>query len=97
MQKTLCQRLAVTFAVFSFLLVLEHGEIGSIATLGNQLVVNGCQHGATWLVGVGAVAEAAVSTILKYLTEIVAHLLGLEIEGAESADAGGVDDVGVGR
>ena len=42
--------------------------------------------------GVGAVAEAAVATDGEDLTEVVGDFLAAEVEGAEAADAGGVDD-----
>ena len=47
------------------------------------------------LVRVGAVVETAVSRETEDFLEIVAHLLLFHVEGAETFDAGRVDDVSV--
>lgn len=49
-------------------------------------------HGAAGLVRVGAVAKAAIGRETEYLTEIMAYLLRLHVEGAEAFDARRVDD-----
>ena len=56
------------------------------------MVLQSLQHGAAWLVCVGAVAETALAPNLEQFAEIMAHLLALEIEGAETTDARRVDD-----
>lgn len=47
-------------AVFPFFFVLEHAEVAVIATLGDVVFFECFAHGATRLMGMGAVAETAV-------------------------------------
>ena len=44
------------------------------------------------LMGVSAITESAVAPHLKDFPEIVADLLGLEVESTETADSRGIDD-----
>ena len=72
---------------------VEDAEVGVIARLADDVVVNGLAHSTTGLVGVGAVVETTVGRHLEYLWEIVPDVLFLEIIHAEAPYAGGVDNL----
>ena len=57
---------------------------------------DGLAHSAVGLVGVGAVAIAAVNRDFKYLTEVVANLLLFHIEGAKALDPRCIDEPAIG-
>ena len=61
------------------------------------MFLHGFQHGTTWLVGVGAVAETALLGKTEYILEIASELLRLDVERAESLDARRVDDIAAER
>ena len=50
----------ICWAVFVFIFIFEHGEVGVVAAFGDVVAFNSLTHGAVGLVGVGAVVEAAV-------------------------------------
>ena len=62
--------------------------------LGDFVIFQGFENGATGLMCVGAVAETAVLAKTEYLTEIMGDFGALKIEGAKATDAGSVNDVG---
>ena len=47
-------------SVFSFGYVFADREVALVATLGDELLVEGFENGAAWFVGVRAVAEATL-------------------------------------
>ena len=57
------------------------------------MVLDSLEHGATWLVGVSAIAETAVAREAEYLLEITGEFLGFDVEGAKTFDSWGVDDI----
>ena len=57
------------------------------------MVLDSLEHGATWLVGVSAIAETAVAREMEYLLEIPGELLGFDVEGAKTFDSRSVDDI----
>ena len=79
-------------SVFAFVLIIEHGEIGAVAAVGNPVVGEGCEDGTARLAGVGAATKTAVMADGEDVAEVVGHLLATHVVGAEAADAGGVDD-----
>ena len=50
----------ICWAVFVFIFIFEHEEVGVVAAFGDVVAFNSLTHGAVGLVGVGAVVEAAV-------------------------------------
>ena len=64
-----------------------------VATLGDEVLVEGFEYGATWLVGVRAVAKAAVFRDTEYFGEIVRYFVELHIDHAETFDARSVDEL----
>ena len=50
----------ICWAVFVFIFIFEHGEVGVVAAFGDVVAFNSLTHGAVGFVGVGAVVEAAV-------------------------------------
>jgi hypothetical protein len=83
----------IGFAVFVFVLVVEHREVRLIAALGDVVVFDGLQDGTAWFVGVGTVGEAALLGKLEDFLEIAGQLFALHIEGAKALDTWGVDEV----
>ena len=86
----------VRFAVFAFGGVVEDVEVGGVAGLGDVVAFKGGEDGAAGLVGVGAVVEAAVARDGEEFGEVVCYFILVEIDGAEAADARGVDDLTAG-
>ena len=82
----------VGLAVFVLVLVVEHGEVGLVAALGDVVVFYGFEYGTAWLMGMGAVGEAALLGEFEDFLEIAGQLLPFHIEGAEALDAGSVDE-----
>ena len=80
-------------SVFSFGDVFADGEVALVATLGDEVLVEGLEDGATWLVGVGAVAESAIFGDAENLREVVRNFVELHIYHTETFDARGVDEV----
>ena len=58
------------------------------------MVFQGLEHRTAWLVGMGAIAEAAVLGELEDFLEVTGQLLLLHVEGAETLDAWSVDEPG---
>ena len=83
----------VSLAILGLVLVVEHGEVALVAGKGDAMLVDGSQDGTAGLVGVGAVAKAAVGPDLEYLAEVVADLGLLHVISAEALDARSVNDV----
>ena len=83
--------------VFTGGLVVAHGEVGLVATLGDVVVFEGFEDGTTGFVGVGAVGEAAVFCKAEDLGEVAGEFFGGHVEGAEAFDARGVDEPGESR
>ena len=50
----------ICWAVFVFIFIFEHGEVGVVAAFGDVVAFNSLTHGAVGFVGVGAVVKAAV-------------------------------------
>lgn len=50
-----------SLAVFALVLILEHGQVALVAARSYIVFIKSLQHGASWLVGMGAVVEAAVA------------------------------------
>ena len=84
---------SVRFAVFVLVFVVEHREIRLIAALGDVVVFDSLEHGTAGLMGVGAVAEAALFGELKDFLEVAGQFFALHVERAEAFDARGVDEV----
>ena len=85
--------LLVFGAVLPTLLVLEDAKIANIAGRSYTPSLDGFAYGASWLVGMGAVAKAASSTLLEELWEIVRYLSVLHLEHAEALDTWSVDEI----
>ena len=64
-----------------------------VATLGDEVLVEGFEDGTTWLVGVGAVAETTLFGDAENLRELVRYLVKLHVYHTETFDAWGVDEV----
>ena len=58
------------FSVFSLSLVFKHGKVGSISALGYVVVFHSLAHSTARLVGMGAVAEAALIREVEDFLEI---------------------------
>ena len=58
-EKSFLQSL-VGLAVFAFVLVVEHGEVGLITAGGDEMVFESLKNGTTRLMGVGAIGETTV-------------------------------------
>ena len=80
-------------SVFSFGDVFADGEVALVAALGDEVLVEGFEDGATWLVGVRAVAETALFGDAENLREVVRNFVKLHIYHAETFDAWSVDEV----
>ena len=63
--------------------------------MGYVVVFDGFEHSTAWLMGVGAVAEAALLGELEDFLEIAGEFLALHIKGAEALDAWSVDEPSV--
>ena len=50
-----------SLTVFALVLILEHGQVALVAARSYIVFIKSLQHGASWLVGMGAVVEAAVA------------------------------------
>ena len=86
----------IGFAIFVFVLVVQHREVRLVATLCDIVAFDGFQYGTARLVSVGAVRETTLLGEFKNLLEIAGQLLTLHIEGAKALDAWGVDEPGWG-
>ena len=64
-----------------------------VATLGDEVLVEGFEYGATWLVGVRAVAETALFGDAENLREVVRNFVELHIYHTETFDAWSVDEI----
>ena len=71
---------------------VEYAEIGGVAALGYALLVESFEYGATGLMGVSAVSEAAFLRQSEYFREIMSYFFGREFDSAEAAYSGCVDD-----
>ena len=80
-------------SVFSFGDVFADGEVALVATLGDEVLVEGFEYGTTWLVGVRAVAETAIFAYAEDFGEVVRNLVEFHIYHAETFDAWCVDEV----
>ena len=82
---------SICFAVFVFILVVEHREIRLVTTLCDVVVLYRLQYGTSWFVSVRAVREAALLGKFKDFLEIARQLLAFHVEGAKALDAWSVD------
>ena len=82
----------VGFAIFVFVLVVEHGEVRLVTALGDVVVFYGLQDGTAGFVCVCAVGKAALTGELENFAEIAGKLFTLHVEGAKALDAWGVDE-----
>ena len=80
-------------SVFSFGDVFAYGEVALVATLGDEVLVEGFADGTTWFVGVRAVAKTALFGDAENLREVVRNFVKLHIYHTETFDAWGVDEV----
>ena len=64
-----------------------------IAALGDEVLVEGFEDSATWLVGMRTVAKSAIFRYAEYLWEIVRNFVEFHIYHTETFDARGVDEV----
>ena len=80
-------------AVFVFVLVIEHAEIGLVAAFGNVVVLQRAEHGASGLVAVGAVAETAVLREVEDVTEIARQLFRFDVERSKTFYSGRIDNI----
>ena len=80
-------------SVFAFGDVFADREVALVATLGDEVLVEGFEDGATWLVGVGAVAETTFFGNAENLREVVRNFVKLHIYHAKTFDARSVDEV----
>ena len=80
-------------SVFSFGDVFADGEVALVAALGDEVLVEGFEYGATWFVGVRAVAKTALFGDAENLREVVRNFVELHIYHTETFDAWGVDEV----
>ena len=87
-------RSLIGLAVFVFVLVVEHGEVGLVAALGNVVVFDGLQDGTAWFVGMGTIREATLLGELEDFLEIAGQFLAFHIEGAKAFDAWSIDEIG---
>ena len=84
---------------FSLLSVLAFGdvfadrEVALVAALGDEVLVEGFEDGATWLVCVRAVAETALFGDAENFREVVRNLVEFHIYHTETFDARGVDEI----
>ena len=81
----------IGLAVFVFVLVVEHGEVGLVAALGDVVVFYGFDYGTAGFVGVGAVGEAALLGELEDFLEIAGQLFAFHIEGSEALYSRSID------
>ena len=82
----------ISFAVFVFVLVVEHGEVRLVTALRNVVVFDGFEYCTARFVGVRTVTEAALLGEFKDFLEVACQLFALHVEGAETLDAWGVDE-----
>ena len=82
----------VGFAIFVFVLVVEHGEVRLVAALGDVVVFYSLQDGTAGFMCVCAVGEAALAGELEDFAEIAGKLFTLHVEGTKALDAWGVDE-----
>jgi hypothetical protein len=80
-------------SVFSFGDVFADREVALVAALGDEVLVEGGEYCATWLVSVRAVAEATVLRDTEYFGEIVRYFVQLHIDHTEPFNARSVDEV----
>ena len=80
-------------SVFAFGDVFADGEVALVAALGDEVLVEGFEYGATWLVGVRAVAETALFGDAENLREVVRNFVEFHIYHTETFDALSVDEV----
>ena len=73
--------------------VVENGEVGSVARLGNEVLLKCVAHGASWFVRVCAIGVSAVSSDSEYLWEIVRCFGFVEIDRSKPFHTRSVDDV----
>ena len=87
---------SVGLTIFVLILIVEHGEIGLVTTLGDVVVFDSFQHGTSRFVGVGTVGELALLGELKNLLEIAGQLLALHVKRAKALDTRRIDEPGAG-
>ena len=80
-------------SVFAFGDVFADREVALVATLGDEVLVEGFEYGAAWFVGVRAVAEATLFWDAENLREVVRNFVKLHIYHTETFDAWGIDEV----
>lgn len=72
-------------AIFPFVAVVEDGEVGVVARLGDTVVSDGTEDGTARFMGMGAVPETAVGRLLEDFREVMGDLVGLHFDGTEAA------------
>ena len=86
-----------SFAVFFFVLVVEHAEIRLVSAFRYVVLFHGAEHGTPWLMAVGAVAETAVVREVEYLLEIACQFFRLDVECSEPLYSRRVNDISAAR
>lgn len=84
---------SVGFTIFVGVGIFEDAQVGVVARLGYESVLESFEHGAVGLVGVSAVVETAVCSYLEYLWEEVRGFVFVHLDGAESSYTRSVDKV----
>ena len=90
--KPLSRKKLESLAVFAGFLVVEHGEVGLVAALGDEVIFEGLKDGTAGLVGVGAVGKATVLGETENFFEITCQFFRFHIEGAKALDARCIDE-----
>jgi hypothetical protein len=85
----------ISFAIFVFVLIFKHGEVGLVATLRNVMVLDGLQNGTARLMGMGAIRKTAILGEMEDFLEVAGQLLTLHIEGTKALDSWSVDEVAI--
>ena len=81
----------VGFAIFVFVLIVEHGKVGLVAALCDVVVFDSFEYRTAGFMGVRAVRETALLGELEDFLEIACQLFALHVEGTETLDSWGVD------
>jgi hypothetical protein len=87
----------IGFAVFVFILVVEHGEVRLISTLGDVVVFYCLADGTTGFVGMCTVRETALLGKLEDFLEIAGKFLSFHIESSKALDARSVYEIRRGK
>ena len=79
-------------SVFAFGAIFQNAQIAAVAALADARFLHSLAHGASGLVGVGAIGETAIVRGGKNFFKIVRHFGFFKIDGAEPLHPRGVDN-----